>query len=688
MQTWNLQKRQQRTASSSSPLLRRVTRVFSVAAVVVVVCAAVLYAVPWSYNLVDRALFDRLPNQETVEPYRLGLDLQGGTQLTYDADTRALGTDTGDALEGVRDVIERRVNAFGVGEPRVQIIENGNQSRLLVELPGVTDVNEAIRQIGETPILEFKEPGFDLSQGLTEEQTKQKATLEAEAKAAAEALLLQARNGATLESLVKEGEVVWSSPTVIAKNAPQIKAIVEAIDRLKPQVGSLLSEVVETSRGLEIVRYLGAETTKEFDLSHILVCFEGKTGCQNPIPALDASLQLQELKQQANPENFAELARMHSTDTGSGAEGGSLGWATADRYVDAFALAATTLPVGQISDIVETELGYHLILKKGERPTDGMKLERLVSAPADLSTLFTPDQFWKLTELSGKHLTRAQVQFDPQTNQPLVGLQFNSEGADLFAELTSRLATSGGSIAIFLDQNPEPISVARVNEPIYGGQAVIQGGDLDLEASKELAQRLNAGALPVAITLASEQTIGPSLGIISLHQSLIAALVGFALVAVFMIIVYRLPGVLAVLALTLYAILNLAAYRFFGVTITLASIAGFVLSLGIAVDANVLIFERFKEEWNAGHDLAASLELGFKRAWSAIRDGNVTTLIATAVLYLLSTSFIQGFALTLSIGVLLSMATAFVVTRTLARWCVKRTVFAKRLPWFGLAPRT
>jgi preprotein translocase subunit SecD len=247
----------------------------------------------------------------------------------------------------------------------------------------------------------------------------------------------------------------------------------------------------------------------------------------------------------------------------------------------------------------------------------------------------------------------------------------------LFAQLTEQ--NVGKVIGIFLDG--EAITAPTVQQVIYGGQATITG-DFSVDEAKLLAQRLNAGALPVPIEIVSQQTIGPALGQASLDMSMKAGLLGFVLIAIFMIAYYRLAGLLAVIALTFYAIINLVLYKIFGVTITLSGIAGFVLSLGIAVDANVLVFERLKEELRSGRDLPTAVDEAFRRAWPSIRDGNLTTLIATAVLYAMSTGFIRGFALTLTIGVLISMFSAMTVTRVLLKSIV--TIKALRKPAFFL----
>ncbi|MEK7589149.1 MAG: protein translocase subunit SecD [Patescibacteria group bacterium] len=266
---------------------------------------------------------------------------------------------------------------------------------------------------------------------------------------------------------------------------------------------------------------------------------------------------------------------------------------------------------------------------------------------------------FQTTGLNGRHIKRAQVVFDPQTYQPQVSLELNEEGTKLFGEITQR--NIGKLVAIYLDGFP--ISIPVVQSAITNGNAVISGNFNPNEA-KLLATRLNSGALPVPIKLVSQQTIGASLGAESLEKSLKAGMYGFILVALFMILFYRLPGILSVVALMVYVLIVLMFYKLIPVTLTLAGIAGFILSLGIAVDANVLIFARMREELAAGRSLQQSIREGFHRAWLAIRDSHVTTLIGAAGLYLFTSSIVKGFALTLGIGVVTSLLTATIVTRS------------------------
>jgi protein-export membrane protein SecD len=608
----------------------------------------------------------RLPDA----PFRLGLDLQGGTHLVYEADMSDIpDADRASALDGVRDVIERRVNAFGVSEPVVQTVNTGGTYRIIVELAGVLDVNAAINQIGETPVLEFKEPGKEAVGPLTDAEKAQLAKLNADETAAAKAVLAQARAGANFPQLIASKSIEKSpdgSPvgdlknlTTKGTNGPIVSAVLAA--HLKP--GQVLPTLVQTADGLNVVKYVGPTQSTEMLLSDILFCFQGKTGCTNDLPALDASIRATNVLKTLTPQNFADVAKAQSDDAATKANGGDLGWVEPGQRAPAYELAARQLKVGAIStQVVEDEFGYHLIYKRDERPVTTYEVQRVLlpfSTAADVQPNASP---WQNTGLSGKDLTRATVEFDQNSGAPQVALQFNAEGAKLFGDLTA--SHVGQPIAIFLDGSP--ISTPVVQAAIYGGQAVITG-TFTVDEAKLLAQRLNAGALPVPVKLISQETVGPTLGIASLQQSLNAALIGFALVAAFMIFLYRLPGVLSILALILYAFLNIAAYRLFGVTMTLSGIAGLVLSLGIAVDANVLIFERMKDEYRSGRDLPTSIAEGFKRAWAPIRDGHFTTFISAAVLYAFSSSFVKGFALTLGVGVVLSLFTAITVTQTYMR---------------------
>ncbi len=503
--------------------------------------------------------------------FRLGLDLQGGTQLIYDADLSKIPlNEQKDALEGAKDVIERRVNALGVSEPIVQTSMSGQIPRISVELAGVYDINTAIKMIGETPLLEFKEENPNTIK-LTDEQQKQ-------------------------------------------------------LDKMNLEVRKKAVEVLQ----------------------------KAKAG-----------------------EDFAKLAKQYSEDPGTKDNGGFYTIKNDNSTVAEFEDAASKLKPNEIyPDLVKTIYGYHIIKKEAERGSGDSKemdvrhILFLTKTAKDLG-ISQPEE-WINTKLSGKNLKKASVQYDSTTMIPQVSLEFDNEGAQLFAEITER--NVGKPVAIFLDGYI--ISAPNVNEAIYGGKAVISG-NFSLEEAKKLAQRLNAGALPVPINLVSQTTIGATLGNVAVQKSLLAGLWGLLAVALFMIIYYKLPGLLSVIALTIYTTISLTIFKLFpGYTLTLAGITGFILSIGMAVDANILIFERIKEEIKTGKDLFKAIEEGFNRAWTSIRDSNVSSLITCLILWWFGSSIIKGFALTLAIGIIVSMFSAITISRQLlllvAKWKISK----------------
>ena len=492
----------------------------------------------------------------------LGLDLQGGTHLVYKADTADIpSSDRSEAIEGVRDVIERRVNAFGVSEPIVQTSKSGDEYRVIVELPGVTDVTQAIQMIGETPLLEFREQA---APELDDDQAQAMKAYNADAKIRAAEILLSALDeGTDFAELAKE-----KSEGPSAENGGDLGefgrgAMVPEFDEVifdKAETGKVYPEVVETMFGYHIIKV------------------ENKTTTTNDEGVEEEKATARHILIQIQSEEAAATA----------------------NYVN--------------------------------------------------------------TGLSGKHLDSAQVQFDQSTGQPEISLKFNDEGKDLFAEITKRNLSK--PVAIYLAH--APISIPVVQAEITTGEAVITGS-FTLEEAKILTRRLNSGALPIPISLLNQQNIGATLGQESVERSLFAGILGLVLVAIFMIAYYRLPGLLAVLALSIYALLVLAIFKLWPVTLTLAGIAGFILSIGMAVDANVLIFERLKEELRRGKPILSAVEDGFKRAWPSIRDSNVSSLITCVILIWFGTSLIKGFAITLGIGILLSMFSAITITRNFLR---------------------
>ncbi len=289
------------------------------------------------------------------------------------------------------------------------------------------------------------------------------------------------------------------------------------------------------------------------------------------------------------------------------------------------------------------------------------------------------EQIFKKVGLTGKSLTDANVLTTPNPDIWSVGIDFDREGGQLFAELTKRIAGTGRRIGIFLDG--ELISAAGVSAEyaatgITGNSARIDG-NFPLERASDLVAQLRGGSLPVPVEIVENRTVGATLGRDSIRRSIYAGIAGLILVLIFMVVYYRLPGAIANISLTLYALFTLAAYSLLGVTLTLPGIAGFILSIGMAVDANVLIFERTREELKAGKSLYRSVESGFYRAFSSILDSNVTTLIACAALFWFGAGLVKGFALTLGVGVGISMFTAISCSRTLMFYAISKPEFKK-----------
>ncbi|NTU99295.1 protein translocase subunit SecD [Candidatus Falkowbacteria bacterium] len=625
----------------------------------------------WVANKTGQAV--KLPTVKQV-PFRLGLDLLGGTQLIYQADVSAVpAKDQPSAVEGVRDVIERRVNAFGVAEPNIQTNYSGGKYFVMAELAGIKDASQAIKMIGETPLLEFKEQNTD-KKPLTAEQKKDMDKFNKDAAKKAEDVLGKVLSNGNFVALAnqfsqdpdntgsngekKGGSLDWVSEQ---DNAELFKAA------QKIPVGKTSTDLSKTSSGYEIIKVEGKRSKNdpfnnqpmtEVKAAHLLICYTGVEGCESGLDKEAAKAKAIALKAKANKNNFAQLVKENSTEPGARDTGGQLGWFGRGKMVTAFENAVFAQKVGTIEGPVESDFGFHLIYKEAERKIEEVKLSHILIKTKSEVDYVGNQSDWKNTELTGKNLSHATVEFNPNDNSPQVGLEFNDEGAKQFEAITGR--NVGKPVAIFLDG--DIISQPTVNEAIKGGKAVISG-KFDVKTAKLLAQRLNAGALPVPITLVNQQSVGASLGQKSVDDSFRAGMIAFAFVALFMIIFYRFPGLLAVFALVMYSILVLAIFKIWPVTITLSGLAGFIMSIGMAVDANVLIFSRLREELANGRPLGFALEEAFRRAWPSIRDSNASTLITCFILIEFSTSVVKGFAVTLTIGVLVSMFTAIFITR-------------------------
>lgn len=279
--------------------------------------------------------------------------------------------------------------------------------------------------------------------------------------------------------------------------------------------------------------------------------------------------------------------------------------------------------------------------------------------PIGMTSIF---QNPKKTNLTGSDLQATSVTFDTGTGNPQVQLVFTKDGSDKFADITKRNVNK--IVAMALDN--VVIQAPRVNQAILTGNAVITGS-FTTDQAKAVSVQLNAGALPVSLSILQQHTVGPTLGASSLQKSLFAGLLGFIVIVIFMSVLYGRLGILASFALLLYSFFVLDLFKLIPITLTLAGIAGFILSIGMAVDANILIFERMREEQRRGKTKDVAIELGFSRAWTSIRDSNISSLLTSGILYYFGTGIVRGFAITLALGVLVSMFSAIVVTRTFLR---------------------
>jgi preprotein translocase subunit SecD len=351
------------------------------------------------------------------------------------------------------------------------------------------------------------------------------------------------------------------------------------------------------------------------------------------------------------------------------------------RRVDLFGLGESVIQTSQLGDqyrilvelpgVTETDEAMRLV---GTMAQLDFRLEGETSSEATASAVAFINSF-QPTTLTGQQLDRASVQFDQQTNEPVIVLDFNDEGTALFSDITQQ--NIGRVLAIFIDGYP--VALPRIETPILTGQATLTGG-FTLDQAKQLSVQLNAGALPVPITVLEQRTIGASLGQESVRKSLEAGFIGVGLVVFFMIAYYGWRGVLSAFSLAIYAVLTLAAYKLLGVTLTLPGIAGLLLSVGMAVDSTILIFERMKEELRVGRPYRQAMELGFGRAWNSIKDANLATIMTALILInplnlpILNTSgLVRGFGITLLIGIGISLFTGIVVIRTLMRLFLQET---------------
>jgi len=653
----------------------------------------------------------------------LGLDLAGGTELDYRIDlSDAIAQNNDDdpqndvnlslIAESVRDSLENRVNPAGVGEIIVKLSEVNNEQHVLIQMPPSSNVAKAKHDAERNNKLEF----FEEDPALIE---KAKANIAEELKKLSPTNF---KNRATeLATQVGISHEVFEARFPDEIHDPQIK---EKLEKATPN--TIIQEIVETQTELEYtmgedgnllvtafpqpvfaIIKVGTKTTEsrettipaEAEARHILLAWPGAERAAEDGPyktkeeaRAKANEVLAKLKGDSGEEkpDFATLAKEFSTEPGADVSGGNLGKFTQDKMVPEFANAVfDSENLGLVSEIVESPFGFHIIEILSRTP-ERVEQKDEPKISYEMIAWNKNDIPWLPTDLGGEQLENASVGFD-DIGSPLVNLFFDNAGADLFAELTDRVSKrrcDGGPCRLGIKVGGNFITTPTVRQKIVGRSAQISG-NFTYDEAQDLAYGLNLGAIDAPVVLSGQMTIQPELGAEQLQKSYKAALLGFITTLLFMIISYRLAGLVAGVALILYAaffvvIIKTWPESFGGpIVMSLAGMAGVALSIGLAVDGNILIFERMKEEFARGKSLREAADLGFERAWTAIRDSNLTTLLTCVILFSIGSSVMKGFAITLIVGTILSMFTAITVSRNILRF----VLLAKKLqkPWlFGI----
>lgn len=699
-------------------------------------------------------------------------------------------------VEAIRMVIERRINALGVAESTITPSYVGNERHLLVDCPGIIDVQQCIDTVGKTIQLEFKEeqreadPAYEKTVRQRAEDAYRQVTVsgatlkkvgqdfkqlgvsyiedqlfyEDELPKGLEGIWkrtpkdpLWKREGEITQEAVnpqgaRESETiagvflaeVLAPKTATGRtvnNAPEAFALVQSEDKksitytvhdlqdIPSKLDANIATALRTGKPGDLKAIASDDGTARIiflrqtvpgrevvDVRHILVAFSGAQAAPKNVTrtkeeALKKAKELQ--KKLQGGADFASLATKESDGT-SGKDGGKLPAFSRGTLGDAFDAVAFSQKENVISNPTETPFGYHIIRvdRAPHRLEDQAAYDELIikgdaakSRADDLVNRMQQGKImkkedairlrmlffslkptgWKDTPLNGKHFRSASVTTDPNTHIPVVQIVFDDEGGKMFAELTKR--NIGKRIGIFV--GGEFITDPVVQSEISNGTAIITG-DNDFQKARQLAQDLNTGSIPAPIYLAGQQTVEPTLGEEALAASLNASLIGLVIVAVYMVLMYGVLGLVADITLAIYALLLIVLMKLplllvtnQHIVLSLAGIAGIILSLGMSVDLNVLVFERMKEELKKGKMFKTAAELGFERAWPSIFDSNISTLITCAILFLIGTSIVRGFAVTLALGIIVSLFTGITVTRWFIRQLAKMPI-AENPRYFGV----
>ena len=597
--------------------------------IIIVVVCLILSILAISINPIKISDWER-GNNDNFLGMVLGLDLRGGTHLVYSIISSSGEEPTIEDAEGVRKIIDRRVNEFGVSEANVQLLGTP-PNKILIQIPS---------QEGDKIVFSFSETNPDTES--VEKKLNDIGIESYEINVVEDEFILTSDVSLTQGNIDSLKTFLSDEIEVLIKinfSPNRIEGKKEGEDLEFPNINDLKS-VLEKSN----VNYSDLQN-KEFGEFHMYL---NKYGYGDESQRENIMLALSELEY--NLVNFQSEGNL-STFVVSG------GIQSAKRLIGSTA-----------------QLDFRV------RECGKNKPEELDLQIWEMVKCYDPQYYNEVaTGIESKNLTDASPGTVPELSQPVVNIVFDDDGSENFYEITDRISRTGDLLAIYLDN--EELVTPGADKAISGGRAYIYGKDIDGERAREIAVQLRSGALPAKLDLIQERNVDAVLGSESLTKSLTAGIVGFILVLIFMISYYKIPGLIASITLVIYLTFLVAIFKILPVTLTLSGAAALILSIGFAVDANILISERIKEELKSGRNLLNSITIGFDRAWSSIRDGNFSTLIIAVVLYWFgsnfSTSIMQGFALTLGVGVLLSMITSFQVNRIITRIITRNQSISK-----------
>ena len=578
---------------------------------------------------------------------KLGLDLQGGTHLVYKFISDDDQPITPEDIEGVKRIVEKRVNEFGVSEPNVQLLGNNPPDRILVQLPGQKGISLTISFNGGVVSKDSLDKFFSNEIGINK-------FLISENEDGSFVIQLENIEGNFYEDTIND-EIIQAWKQQLSEEFPV---------NLSFGYSSLEDEseqkITDTFNSIENITYGNLNQMNDFENGFSIDIYNlnydhGTVGVQT-------NSQLKEI--QSELKKLGELQFLF-------VEGNITQWTLSGGIQEAKRLIGSTAML----EFLYRECGDSL----PEELNDIISVEEW-----ELERCTNPKYYVEnATEIKASDLVDAYPDISQDLNRPIVQIVFNDEGADAFYDVTDRISREDDRLVVYLDG--EELIAPYAKTGIAGGRAFIEGPGFTSDLTRTIAIQLRSGALPLELELIQERNVDSVLGQDSLRRSLIAAGIGLLLLVVFMISYYKMPGIIAILSLISYGIILLAVFKILPVVLTLSGAAAIILSLGFAVDANILIAERTKEEINSGRGLLAAINSGFDRAWPSIRDGNLSTIIVAVVLFWFGdrfgTSIMQGFALTLAIGVALSMFTAFFASRLFVR-LIASTILGKKIGLF------